>query len=197
MAFLVIYTAGYKAGKTQAAVDSLRSGRALLLVPSHENKNADLMKIPWFGFRALVELEDRLQTATLQIHRQLRLVCADKDAELLPFLKSGDFAGYTIVFDDFPTLFYSAKSRRLVEAFLGDIRQKDLKVIITTQRIKGILPRFAQVVAEEIYQVGPLADKAEAQNLYDLGGAGKYEEVSDFRKALKALKQYQQLKVKG
>lgn len=194
MALLTILTAGFKAGKTQAAFELVKSSKAIWFVSSPANKQKDLVALPW---KVLRDIEPDLVQKVCTEFRQLRFVVADRDAELLASFKSKFFAGYVFLFDDMPTLFYSAKAKKQLEVFFADVRQHDLRIIITTQRVQGILPPFSRLVADEVIQVGPLLDEEEARALFRMSGRVQYRTFTEFYDVISANPKYKRFQVKG
>jgi len=193
VALITILTAEPRKGKTQAAL-GLVGPRAVFFVPSALNANPLVNKIPWAYARDVVGVDvPKFQKK----HPKARLVLEIGESQLLEHFKGPDWAGYTFVFDDFPQLLPLAEDGRNFLSFIAGIRHREGTVIVTTQRIAGVMPRISRVLADTIIQVGPLMAQDESDVLYVMGGSGAYRTKKEFYQAISTNPDYELFYVKS
>ncbi len=193
MSLLTILTAEPNAGKTTVALALAGRSRAVWLVPTHINKNKGLKVIPW---QFLNKVPNRLLLPTVKKFGQVRFVIDDENAELITQFMAPSFNGLTFIFDDMPAVFFSKRAQTIFAKFASGIRHREGRIIITTQRIKGVISPFARAMADEIIQVGPLVAEDEARALYTMGGGAKYAKFNDFYAEIRKNKKYHAFKIK-
>lgn len=194
MALIQILTAAPKAGKTQAAL-ALAGARAVFFVPSPQNANPDFNALPWEYAR---NLKPAMVAGFQTKYPVSRLVLGPNEwSKVSPVFMADAWTGYTFIFDDFPVLFPYARDAGLFAEFAAGIRHRDGRIIVTTQRISGILPPLVRALSDEITQVGPLIARDEARNLYVMGGSATFATYEEFYQAISRNKKYSLFSVKS
>lgn len=193
MALISLLTAEPEQGKTTVAVNRLRIRQAVYFVPTPNNKNKLLAAIPWVY---VAELSPERLDALNKAGRPFRVVISDKEAGRLADFMAPEWAGWAFVFDDYPQIFYTKPANTLFVSFVAGIRHREGQIIVTTQRVKGVMPRFVQIVADEIVQVGPLIDMEEARVLYGMGGGARYGNFKSFYAAIAHAPKYSEFIIK-
>ncbi len=192
-ALISLLTAEPYQGKTTVAVNRLRTAQAVYFVPTPNNKNALLSRIPWLY---IAELTPERLAALAKRGQPFRVVMSDKDAGQLQAFMGPEWVGWAFVFDDYPQIFLTKPANVLVTSFVAGIRHRDGQIIVTTQRVKGTIPRFVQITADEIIQVGPLIDAEEARVLYGMGGGARYGNFKAFYQAISHAPKYSEFIIK-
>lgn len=193
MSLITLLTAPPENGKTTVALRRLKTRSAIFFVPTALNKNAGLAAIPWANF---ADLTAENLAALAEKGQAFRIVTTDADAPRLGEFIDPRWAGWAFVFDDLPQMFYTKQSLTHLARFVAGIRHRDGQIIITTQRIKGVIPPFIQINADEITQVGPLLPMEEARILYYMGGSSRYATFKEFYRAIVTNPQYNEFHIK-
>lgn len=195
MALITLLTAEPGKGKTTVALDLTKGSRAVFFCPTPLNKNKGMTALPYLWGKDLKpEMVKQLQKQ----HPRFRVILGPDDGAVIDTFMAPEWEGYTFVFDDFPQLFpYAKDAKRFFGFFVAGVRHRDGAVIVTTQRIRGILPVISRVMADQIIQVGPLVAEDEAKALYTMGGGGKYPKFKDFYAAISTNPPYHQFHVKS
>ncbi len=195
MALIHLLTAQPKAGKTQATL-SLAGDRVVFFVPSQYNANPLFTALPWVQASKL-KAAPRVLRLFQEKYPRFRAVLNPGESQLVTDLFMGpEWDGYTFVFDDFPVLFMTPSEANVVSRFAAGVRHRTGRIIITTFRVRGVLPSFMRNLSDEITQVGPLVAEDEAKTLYLMGGSARYRRFNDFYDAISTVPRYQQFPVK-
>lgn len=193
MSLISLLTAEPGKGKTTAALGMIRYPSAVFFVPTASNKNEGLAGLPWIFLKDIQP--GHLRTLARQ-RQNFRVVLADTESARLEEFMGPEWAGWTFVFDDFPQLLYTKPSRTIFDHFAAGVRHREGQIIVTTQRILGVIPAFVRTVADEIYQVGPLLEITESRGLYYMGGSSQYPEFKAFYKAISSNPAYKLFPIK-
>lgn len=180
MALICLLTAQPGKGKSQAAL-GLMGPKAVFFAPTPINANPKITAIPWAYVH---DIGDKEMADIQKDHPRMRLILDVGEVGLLTRFMDDSWAGYTFVFDDYPQLFPFHSDGEKFGLFIVGIRHRQGRVIVTTQQIKGVMPRLARTVADEIIQVGPLVAEDEARLLYQMGGGATYRKFSQFYEAI-------------
>lgn len=178
-------------GKTELFM-KLAGEKCLCFVPTPAQANPKFAAWPWAEALEFAQglPESRRQLA--ESYGKLRLVLKmDKAEEVLPwFVAAGEiWKGWTFGFDDFPQLFTDVPSARQFAAFSAGIRHRGCNIIVTTQRIHGLIPRFVRSCSDIVYQVGPVYAREDGKDLYELS-SGKDTNFDQFYSRISTTPKY-------
>lgn len=194
MSLICIYTAAPGQGKTFAALTSCRRS-TVFFAPDRRNANALVKRMDWINAR---DLTPAMLPALARRGAPWRCIIAPgfDNPSIISRFTQPCFSDFDFIFDDFPIMFFGKKSLDNFVKFASGIRHRKGRAIITTQRVKGIIPPFVRALTDEIVQVGPLASTEEAKTLYEMGNFGGFRNFDDFFNKISHLNKYQQMRIK-
>lgn len=197
MALISVFTAEPGKGKTQAALLRAPRDRVAVFCPTPRNKNAMLNALDWVYAREMPFDDEDALTRFQRENKRIRIVLGYQEGHLLDHFMGPQWDNWTFIFDDFPQLFITPEDKKAFVRFAAGVRHREGVIIITTQRVLGILDPYVRVVADELAQVGPLVAEDEARNLYVMGGSARYPKFRDFYTAISRNPAYKLFVIKG
>lgn len=193
-----ILTGGLASGKTQTYL-KLAGEKWLCFVPTPDNDNEDFAATPWADAKEFAQgLAAPREALAVANGGKLRLVMRLGESEeiLKWFVDAGtSWEGWTFGFDDFPQLFVDVTDARNFAHFAAGIRHRHCKVLVTTQRIHGLVPPFVRIIADTVYQMGPMYAREEARALYQLN-TGRDRNFNEFYARITQNKDYEAFPVR-
>jgi hypothetical protein len=193
MGLITLVCAAPGAGKTELTMDLVGKAKCIAFVPSSKNKNKRFNVWSWQWAEKYAQGPAAVRQVLTD---QVRLVMMPGQAStVLPYFMTAEWEDWVFVFDDYPQIFVDWADHKAFVMFVAGIRHRDGSIIVTSQSLLGMVPKYVRTCSDVIVQVGPVWGREEARSLYELN-TGQFRNFNEFYKQISSSKRYEKFPVR-